>query len=80
MVRIRNVLKNLFFCALSLICWLRGLDYDIRQVYEDVYRQPLDCCVAEGKHLTTSPYLIITYVIPMLLITVLTKIMVLVLF
>jgi len=49
-----------------------------------VYRQPIDSYVAEGKHLITcdyhSPYLIITYVISMLLITVLTKIMILVLF
>jgi aminoglycoside/choline kinase family phosphotransferase len=64
MVRSCNVLKNLFFCALYLIHWLYGLDEDIRQVYEDVNRQPIDSCVAEGQHLITgdyhSPYLIIT--------------------
>jgi hypothetical protein len=75
MVRINNVLKNLFLCGLYLIHWLYDLDQDIRQVY-DVYRQPIDCfVVVEGKHLTTgdyhSPYLIITYVIPMLWIIIL---------
>jgi hypothetical protein len=70
MVRIGDILKNPFLCASYLSHRLYGLDSDIRQVYEDVYRKPINCCVAEGKHLTIgdyhSLYLMITHEIPVL--------------
>jgi hypothetical protein len=56
MVRIGDGLKNPFLSASYLIHWLDGVDSDIRQVCEDMCRTPINCCVAEGKCLTTGDY------------------------